>query len=75
MGLRAQRLKTVTGINILLGQIGETLSQLDPQGQLQVNGEVWTAESTKGKINKGELVKVIEVKGLTLLVEPMEREV
>jgi membrane-bound serine protease (ClpP class) len=75
LGLRAQRLKTVTGINILLGQIGETLSQLDPQGQLQVNGEVWTAESTKGKINKGELVKVIEVKGLTLLVEPMEREV
>ncbi|MEQ7802377.1 nodulation protein NfeD [Pedobacter sp. ASV1-7] len=75
LGLRAQRLKTVTGINILLGQIGETLSQLDPQGQLQVNGEVWTAESTLGKINKGELVKVIEIKGLTLLVEPLKRVV
>lgn len=71
LGLKAQRLKTVTGINILLGQTGETLSMLDPQGQLQVNGEVWTAESTKGKISKGELVKVIRVKGLTLFVEPM----
>nr|WP_294875960.1 nodulation protein NfeD [uncultured Pedobacter sp.] len=75
LGLRAQRLKTVTGINSLLGQAGETLSQLDPQGQLQVNGEVWTAESTKGKINKGELVKVIKVKGLTLFVEPIGRAI
>jgi membrane-bound serine protease (ClpP class) len=75
LGLRAQRLKTVTGINILLGQTGETLSQLDPQGQLQVNGEVWTAESTQGKINKGELVKVIKVKGLTLFVEPLEHAI
>ncbi|MEJ5960774.1 NfeD family protein [Pedobacter immunditicola] len=75
LGLRAQRLKTVTGIHILLGQIGETLTQLDPQGQLQVNGEVWTAESTKGKISKGELVKVIKVSGLTLFVEPLEHAV
>jgi membrane-bound serine protease (ClpP class) len=71
LGLRAQQLKTVTGINILLGQTGETLSQLDPQGQLLVNGEVWTAESIQGKISKGELVKVIKVKGLTLFVEPL----
>lgn len=70
-GLRAQRLKTVTGIHILLGQTGETLSSLDPRGQLLLNGEVWTAESTQGKISKGELVKVIKVMGLTLFVEPM----
>lgn len=73
-GLRAQRLKTVTGIHILLGQTGETLSSLDPRGQLLLNGEVWTAESTQGKISKGERVKVIKVMGLTLFVEPM-REV
>ncbi|WP_214227858.1 nodulation protein NfeD [Pedobacter sp. B4-66] len=75
LGLKAQKLKTVTGINILLGQTGETLSMLDPQGQLQVNGEVWIAESIKGKISKGELVKVIKVKGLTLFVEPINHVV
>lgn len=75
LGLRAQRLKTVTGINILLGQTGETLSQLDPLGQLMVNGEVWTAAATQGKIDKGERVKVIRVKGLTLFVEPMEHSI
>lgn len=70
-GLRAQRVKTVTGIDVLLGQTGETLDSLDPRGQVLLNGEVWTAESTHGKINKGELVKVIKVQGLTLFVEPM----
>nr|WP_068886754.1 nodulation protein NfeD [Pedobacter panaciterrae] len=71
LGLRAQRLKTVTGISNLLGQTGETLSELNPQGQLQVNGEVWAAESSKGKIKKGELVKIIKVNGLTLFVESL----
>lgn len=72
MGLRAQRLSPIVGIDELLGLTGETLSVLDPLGQLQINGEVWTAESVKGEINKGELVKVIKVKGLTLFVEPFE---
>lgn len=70
-GLRAQRVKTVTGIDALSGQTGETLSSLDPRGQVLLNGDVWTAESTHGKIDKGEFVKVIKVKGLTLFVEPM----
>jgi membrane-bound serine protease (ClpP class) len=74
-GLRAQRLKTVTGVHVLLGQTGETLSSVDPRGQLLLNGEVWTAESTQGKIGKGELVKVIKVTGLTLFVEPISRAI
>lgn len=72
MGLRAQRLSPIVGIDELLGLTGETLSVLDPLGQLQINGEVWTAESVRGEINKGELVKVIKVKGLTLFVEPLD---
>jgi membrane-bound serine protease (ClpP class) len=72
MGLRAQRLSPIVGIDELLGLTGETLSVLDPLGQLQINGEVWTAESVKGEISKGELVKVIKVKGLTLFVESLE---
>jgi membrane-bound serine protease (ClpP class) len=71
MGLKAQRLSPVVGIDELLGLTGETLGVLDPIGQLQINGEVWTAESVKGGIDKGELVKVIKVKGLTLFVEPL----
>ncbi|WP_316818199.1 nodulation protein NfeD [Pedobacter nyackensis] len=75
MGLRAQRRRTVTGLHILLGKTGAALSPLDPYGQLMVNGEVWIGESIKGKIKKGELVKIIKVKGLTLFVEPVEHTV
>ncbi|MBB2150280.1 NfeD family protein [Pedobacter gandavensis] len=71
LGIKAQRLKTVTGIQLLLGKTGEVLSQLDPYGQVEINGEVWIAESLTGKISISERVKVVRIKGLTLFVEPV----
>lgn len=73
LGLKAQRLKTVTGIQVLLGKTGETLNVLDPQGQVMVNGEVWIAESLSGRINEREKVKVVKIRGLILFVEPIEK--
>lgn len=71
-GLKAQRVKAATGIDVLLGQTGETMNILDPAGQVLLNGEVWNAESTQGKINQGERIKVNKIKGLTLFVEPIK---
>jgi membrane-bound serine protease (ClpP class) len=71
LGLKAQRLKTVTGIQILLGKTGEALSTLAPQGQVLINGEVWIAESLTGKISKAEMVRVVKINGLILFVEPI----
>lgn len=73
LGLKAQRLKTVTGIQMLLGKTGETLSALDPQGQVQINGELWIAESQSGKISQAEIVRVVKIRGLVLIVEPIGR--
>lgn len=69
MGLKAQRLKHATGTEILIGELGESFQDLNPTGQVQVNGEVWNAESVSGLINKGEKVRVTAIRGLTLLVE------
>lgn len=69
MGIKAQRLKPATGAEILIGELGESFEDLNPTGQVQVNGDVWNAESISGLINKGEKIKVIGIKGLTLLVE------
>lgn len=69
LGIRAQRLKPATGAALLVGVLGESFEELNPYGQVQVNGEFWNAKSTIGKINKGETIKVIAVKGLTLWVE------
>ena len=69
LGLRAQRRKVVTGIEGLIGATGESLEILDPMGTVNMQGEVWNAESLTGKINKGEKVRVMEMKDLKLYVE------
>lgn len=70
-GLKAQRLKPVTGVEGLAGMIGETLDTLNPFGTVWVHGEVWNAESVAGHISKGEKVRVKEMKNLKVYVEPV----
>lgn len=69
-GLRAQRAKPVTGLEGFLGEKGITLEALDPDGMVQVHGEIWRAESVKGRIEKGEKVNIITMKSFKLYVEP-----
>ncbi len=67
-GIKAQRLKPTTGIEGIVGEIGETINNLEPEGQIRVHGELWNAESLDGTIIKGTKVKVTEVSNLKLMV-------
>ena len=69
LGLKAQRLKTVTGIEGMIGQTGESLDALDPLGRVRVQGEIWNAESVAGNIDTGKKVRVKEMRNLKLYVE------
>ncbi|MDP4129602.1 MAG: nodulation protein NfeD [Bacteroidota bacterium] len=69
MGLKAQRAKPVTGVEGMMGETGEAIDSLQPGGRVRVHGETWNAVSVSGNINKGEKVRVVEVKDLTLCVE------
>jgi membrane-bound serine protease (ClpP class) len=69
LGLRAQRLKPVTGIEGLIGEIGESVGELAPTGRVRVHGETWNAESSGGNIKQGEKVRVTGIKDLKLYVE------
>lgn len=69
IGLKAQRAKPVTGIEGLMGEVGETLGILDLTGRVRVHGETWNAESVSGMINKGEKVRITGIKDLRLYVE------
>ncbi|MEJ7682419.1 MAG: NfeD family protein [Segetibacter sp.] len=69
IGLKAQRAKPVTGVEGLMGEIGETLGILNLTGTVRVHGEVWNAESISGIISKGEKVRVTGIKDLKLYVE------
>lgn len=71
MGLRAQRLKPVSGGDAMIGKTAETVEELNPSGHVNIVGETWNAMSLSGKINENEKVIVKEIKGLTLYVEPI----
>jgi membrane-bound serine protease (ClpP class) len=64
--LRMTRPKT--GGEELLGMVGVADEDLDPSGQVRIRGERWKAEASK-TIKKGQKIRVIDRRGLLLLVE------
>jgi membrane-bound serine protease (ClpP class) len=68
-GARAQLQRPTTGAAGLLHRTGVAKTPLAPEGQVLVNGELWTAVSEGPGIPAGERVRVVEVEGLKLRVE------
>jgi membrane-bound serine protease (ClpP class) len=68
--LRAQRRPVITGMERLAGQTGYAVSAIDPSGQAQVAGELWSADlaDASDEIQRGERVEVVRVEGLRLKV-------
>jgi membrane-bound serine protease (ClpP class) len=69
MGLKAQRVKPVMGLEAMIGEIGQSLSELNPGGTVRMHGEIWKAFSAAGLIPEGEKVIVTGFLNLTLQVE------
>lgn len=67
-GIKAQKRKPTTGIEGLVDEIGEAITDLNPEGQVLVHGEYWNSESLDGFISKGTKVKVTKVSNLKLMV-------
>ena len=66
--IKAQTRKPVTGIEGMAGEIGEAITDLSPEGQISVHGEIWNAECQDGPVIKGTKVEVIQVSNLKLMV-------
>lgn len=66
--LQISQVRPVHDLSSLIGQRGETKTSLEPQGSVQVAGELWSARSEK-PIPPGRVVRVIGREGFTLLVE------
>jgi len=66
--LRAQTQPVTTGPEGLVGAEGVASTNLDLDGMVFVNGELWNAGSPV-PVRQGERVRVVGVKGLTLKVE------
>ena len=70
MGLKAQRIKPAMGLEAMIGEIGSSLSKLNPAGTVRMHGEIWKAISAAGLIPEGRKVIVTGFLNFTLQVEP-----
>ncbi|HEX2392159.1 MAG TPA: NfeD family protein [Solirubrobacterales bacterium] len=71
--IAAHRLGPVrSGAEELLGAVGEARSDVDPDGQVQLAGTLWSARLASGDppVRLGDKVRVEAVEGLTLIVRP-----
>lgn len=71
--IEARSTRPTHDLSALIGEIGEAKSEIDPQGSVQIAGELWSARSEQ-PIPNGSQVRVLSRDGLTLLVEPANPE-
>ncbi len=69
LAVKARQQKIVSGIDTLVGCIGIVQESFKEKGWVKVRGESWKARSLI-PLRKGQKVKIINVTGLELLVEP-----
>ncbi|HEV7239578.1 MAG TPA: nodulation protein NfeD [Thermoanaerobaculia bacterium] len=68
--LRAHKNRVATGVEAMIGEIGVARTTLGgPDGKVFVHGELWNAMA-KSQIAEGARVRVREVNGLKVIVEP-----
>jgi membrane-bound serine protease (ClpP class) len=67
--LKARKLPPGTSSQNIVGLVGHAVTDLSPDGVVQVAAETWSATSSV-PMAKGEKVRVTAIEGLRLLVEP-----
>lgn len=66
---RARSRPVVSGREQMVGGTGTVVDWSDDSGRIRIHGEIWRARGD-GPFEPGGLVRVREIKGLTLFVEP-----
>jgi membrane-bound serine protease (ClpP class) len=69
--VRTRLTRSTTGREGMLGTTGTVKKVLDPEGLVYVSGELWRARSLNGEIPIGTMVRVVDVEGLTVIVEAL----
>jgi len=60
-----------SGVHGIHGALGVVVQPLDPSGYVRLGSELWKAELLPGSgpVSVGSAIRVVEVRGLTLVVE------
>ena len=71
---QARRMKVKAGPEQLIGKPGTAVSELAPQGEVKVEGQIWRAEVIEGEVKVGEAVVIVGREGLILRVKPKQTQ-
>ena len=71
MVFAAHRKPVVSGVDEMLGSIGEVLEDFEKSGRIHIHGETWQVKS-KLPLLHGDKVRVTAIDGLILSVEPIK---
>lgn len=70
--LKAVKRPPQMGAERFVGHEAVALTDLAPNGEVNVEHQTWSATSIGGNVQKGQLVSVVSVSGVRLLVTPIE---
>ncbi len=70
--VRSQKRRPVAGTEDILGLVGTVRTRLNPEGSVQVRGELWQALSKGRGLEPGAKVVVTGIEGLRLTVQLKE---
>lgn len=73
VAIRARRAPVVTGREEMIGDIGEARTAIAETGSVWVHSELWNARAAT-PLQAGEKVRVLDMDGLTLVVERYNEE-
>jgi len=68
--MRLRKNKPATGFEEMVGMVGQAREDFATTGRVWVHSELWNARS-KTPVKVGQSVRVVEVDGLVLVVEPL----
>ena len=74
MAVKARRRPVVSGLEELIGGEATVVNDFDHKGTVTIHSESWQAVSDT-PLHKNQLVKVIDIKGLILQVEPLSSSI
>lgn len=72
MAVRARKRPVVSGSEFMIGSVGQVIDWRGQSGRVRAQGEIWRA-SSEVPIKRGQTVRVTELDGLTLVVEPSSK--
>ena len=64
---RSLMLGQISGVDEMIGLVGQSSSSIDPEGKVFIRGEYWNVQADE-PIDEGQPVEVVAVEGLMLRV-------